>query len=221
MWFADVKMTFDNAMTYNPVAHPVHRQARKLSAAFADAYVAILSKAEGRLRRFGSCEVPAPSPRKQVTPHALDPSLSSCPRTPSHTRPLAMRRLASFFLGWISLRVEFYFHALLSRTTSCVNISAGASHGLQSCESWCSGQVLDIVSRHPCQLLSYTRNLETARLVPSAVSRRFAFSTLPTFLSPFSSHLLLHSDWPCERFINTRRRRSVPGASRRRQPQNP
>lgn len=78
VWFADVKMTFDNAMTYNPVAHPVHRQARKLSDAFADAYVAILSKAEGRLRRFGSSEVPAPSSRNPITPHALDPSLSSC-----------------------------------------------------------------------------------------------------------------------------------------------
>lgn len=71
MWFADVKLIFDNAMVYNPVAHPVHRQARRLRAAFADAYVAILAKIEARLRRFGSTEVSVP--RSHAQAHAPKP----------------------------------------------------------------------------------------------------------------------------------------------------
>jgi len=55
-WFSDVKLTFDNAMVYNPGTHPVHRQACKLQLAFADGYSALLVRTVATLRRFGNSE---------------------------------------------------------------------------------------------------------------------------------------------------------------------
>ena len=51
-----MKLTFDNAMLYNPIAHPVHRKARKLQLAFAEGYAALLESVEATLRRFGGHE---------------------------------------------------------------------------------------------------------------------------------------------------------------------
>ena len=56
LWFADVKLTFANAQTYNPCSHPVHRQASKLAEAFADGYAGVLSKTATALRRFGEAK---------------------------------------------------------------------------------------------------------------------------------------------------------------------
>jgi hypothetical protein len=82
MWFADAKLVFDNAMVYNPAAHPVHRQARKLLAAFADAYVALLAKIEARLRRFGSSEV-----RLHLARRCCSPTAGAPPKRGLHPPP--------------------------------------------------------------------------------------------------------------------------------------